>query len=220
MDGGYGLTVTTPGERLPREFFARPAVDVAPDLLGCLVTFGGVTIRLTELEAYAGERDPGSHAFRGMTPRTRPMFGPPGFTYVYFTYGNHWCLNLVVGQVGIAEAVLVRAGEVVAGHDIVRARRVGIRERDWARGPGRLGQALALSGAQTGLDFCRPAVGERIDLVVSRGAGPVPVADVGTGPRVGVSGAGGDGTAYPWRFWIHADPHVSAYRPGRGAHAP
>jgi DNA-3-methyladenine glycosylase len=205
--------VTAP-DALPREFFARPAVEVAPDLLGCLLTYGGVTLRLTELEAYAGERDPGSHAFRGMTPRTRPMFGPAGFTYVYFTYGNHWCLNLVVGEAGTAEAVLVRAGEAVAGHELVRLRRGAARERDWARGPGRLGQALALSGAQTGLDFCRPAIGDPIDLVVTRGETPVHPDQVGVGPRVGVSGAGGDGAAYPWRFWIREDRHVSDYRPG------
>ena len=204
-------------DRLPREFFARPAVEVAPDLLGRLLTYGDVTLRLTELEAYSGERDPGSHAFRGMTPRTRPMFGPAGFTYVYFTYGNHWCLNLVAGETGTAEAVLVRAGEVVAGGDVVRSRRGGARERDWARGPGRLGQALALSGSQTGLDFCRPPLGEPIDLVVSAtwaSGTAVPAAQVGIGPRVGVSGAGGDGAAYPWRFWIRDDRHVSDYRPG------
>ena len=214
MDGGYGRTVTTAPERLPREFFARRAVEVAPDLLGCHLTLGGVTIRLTELEAYAGELDPGSHAYRGITPRTRPMFGPAGFTYVYFTYGNHWCLNLVVGDPGTAAAVLVRAGEVVGGHDVVASRRAGIRERDWARGPGRLGQALGLTGAASGLDFCRPAIGEPIDLRVSRVSGPLPVGDLRAGPRVGVSGPGGDGTAYPWRFWIDGDPHVSAYRPG------
>jgi DNA-3-methyladenine glycosylase len=201
-------------DRLLREFFARPAVEVAPDLLGCHVAYGGVAIRLTELEAYAGERDPGSHAFRGMTPRTRPMFGPAGFTYVYFTYGNHWCLNLVVGETGTAEAVLVRAGEVVEGHELVRSRRGTASERDWSRGPGRLGQALALSGAQSGLDFCRPAIGEPIDLVVSGDGEPVPGSQIAVGPRVGVSGAGGDGTAYPWRFWIRGDRHVSAYRPG------
>jgi DNA-3-methyladenine glycosylase len=211
--GGYRCRVS-PADRLPREFFARPAVEVAPDLLGCLVAYGGVTLRLTEVEAYAGERDPGSHAFRGMTPRTRPMFGPAGFTYVYFTYGNHWCLNLVVGETGSAEAVLLRAGEVVGGHEIVRARRGAAGARDWARGPGRLGQALDLSGAQTGLDFCRPALGETIDLVVSRAATPVTAGQLAVGPRVGVSGAGGDGAAYPWRFWIRDDRHVSAYRPG------
>ncbi|WP_404393209.1 DNA-3-methyladenine glycosylase [Humibacillus xanthopallidus] len=203
----------TSDARLPRAFFARPSVEVAPALLGRHLTFGGVTLRLTELEAYAGGLDPGSHAFRGPTPRTEPMFGPPGFTYVYFTYGHHWCVNLVVGEVGSASAVLVRAGEVLEGHDLVHPRRGGVRERDWARGPGRLGQALAMSGEHTGRDFCRPALGKPIDLVVSEGE-PVPESDVAVGPRVGVSGPGGDGTAYPWRFWVAGDPFVSAYRPG------
>ena len=203
----------TSDTRLPRAFFARPSVEVAPALLGRHLTFGGVTLRLTELEAYAGGLDPGSHAFRGPTPRTEPMFGPPGFTYVYFTYGHHWCVNLVVGEVGSASAVLVRAGEVLEGHDLVHARRGGVRERDWARGPGRLGQALAMTGEHTGRDFCRPALGEPIDLVVSEGE-PVPERGVAVGPRVGVSGPGGDGTAYPWRFWVAGDPFVSAYRPG------
>ncbi|GAB2750207.1 DNA-3-methyladenine glycosylase [Terrabacter koreensis] len=200
-------------ERLPREFFARPSVEVAPELLGRHLSYGGVTLRLTELEAYAGEIDPGSHAFRGMTPRTQPMFGPAGFTYVYFTYGHHWCVNLVAGEVGTAAAVLVRAGEVVAGHGLVRSRRGPVRERDWARGPGRLGQALAMGREQTGLDFCRPLLGEPIDLVVSAGE-PVEAADVRVGPRVGVSGPGGDGARYPWRFWVDGEPSVSAYRPG------
>jgi DNA-3-methyladenine glycosylase len=203
----------TSDARLPREFFARPSVEVAPALLGRHLSFGGVTLRLTELEAYAGGLDPGSHAFRGPTRRTEPMFGPPGFTYVYFTYGHHWCVNLVVGEVGSASAVLVRAGEVLEGHDLVQARRGGVRERDWARGPGRLGQALAMSGEHTGRDFCRPSLGDPIDLVVSEGE-PVPEADVAVGPRVGVSGPGGDGTAYPWRFWVAGDPNVSTYRPG------
>ena len=203
----------TSDTRLPREFFARPSVEVAPALLGRHLSFGGVTLRLTELEAYAGRLDPGSHAFRGPTPRTEPMFGPPGFTYVYFTYGHHWCVNLVVGDAGSASAVLVRAGEVLEGHELVHTRRGGVRERDWARGPGRLGQALAMSGEHTGRDFCRPALGDPIDLVVSEGE-PMSEGDVAVGPRVGVSGPGGDGTAYPWRFWIAGDPFVSAYRPG------
>ena len=203
----------TSDARLPRAFFARPSVEVAPALLGRHLSFGGVTLRLTELEAYAGGLDPGSHAFRGPTPRTEPMFGPPGFTYVYFTYGHHWCVNLVVGEVGSASAVLVRAGEVLEGHDLVHARRGGVRERDWARGPGRLGQALDMGREHTGRDFCRPAIGDPINLVVSEGE-PVAAADVAVGPRVGVSGPGGDGTAYPWRFWVAGDPYVSAYRPG------
>ncbi len=206
-------SVTTVDARLPREFFARPSVEVAPDLLGRYLSFGGVVLRLTEVEAYAGELDPGSHAYRGVTPRTRPMFGPAGFTYVYFTYGHHWCVNLVVGQEGSASAVLLRAGEVVAGTELVRQRRGLVRERDWARGPGRLGQALAMTKEHTGRDFCRPLLGEPIDLVVTEGE-PVEPRQLRIGPRVGVSGPGGDGTAYPWRFWVDGDPSVSAYRPG------
>ena len=199
--------------RLPRSFFARPSLELAPALLGRHLSFGGVTVRLTEVEAYAGGLDPGSHAFRGPTPRTAPMFGPAGFTYVYFTYGHHWCVNLVAGEAGSASAVLLRAGEVIEGHDLVSVRRGGVRERDWTRGPGRLGQALALSGEHSGRDFCVPPLGEPIDLVVSEGH-PVPAAAVAAGPRVGVSGPGGDGAAYPWRFWVEGDPSVSAYRPG------
>jgi DNA-3-methyladenine glycosylase len=202
------------GERLPRDFFARPVLEVAPDLLGCHVTHAGVTVRLTEVEAYAGMVDPGSHAYRGPTPRTRVMFGPAGFLYVYFTYGNHWCANLVCGHEGSAEAVLLRGAEVVDGFDEVRERRGGARERDWCRGPGRLGQALALGGDETGRDFCRPPIGDPVDLVVSSPACGVDRSAVRTGPRVGVSGPGGDATSFPWRFWLEGEPTVSAYRPG------
>ncbi|KGN34530.1 3-methyladenine DNA glycosylase [Knoellia sinensis KCTC 19936] len=201
---------------LPREFFARPVLDVSRDLLGAHLTHGGVTIRVTETEAYAGHGvDPGSHAFRGETPRTAPMFGPPGVTYVYFTYGMHWMLCLVTGELGTAEAVLVRAGEVVDGHDVAAARRPGIRERDWCRGPARLATTLALDGSHTGRDFCHPPLGPvpSIDLTVATGE-PRPDHTIRSGPRVGVSGPGGDGTAYPWRFWTDGEPTVSAYRPG------
>ncbi|MEO7753702.1 MAG: DNA-3-methyladenine glycosylase [Terracoccus sp.] len=199
------------GELLGRHFFARPVLAVSRDLLGCHLTHGGVTVRITETEAYAGHLDPGSHAYRGETPRTRPMFGPPGFTYAYFTYGNHWMLCLVTGAVGEAEAVLVRAGEVVGGEDLVRRRRSRVTRRDWTRGPGRLAQALALTGADTGRDFCHPPLGEPIDLTVTAGVGPDVVR---VGPRVGVSGPGGDGEAFPWRFWAEGEPSVSTYRPG------
>lgn len=200
---------------LPREFFARPVLDVARHLLGTHLTHAGVTIRVTETEAYAGHRDPGSHAFRGPTPRTAPMFGPAGVTYVYFSYGMHWMLCLVTGEPGTAEAVLIRAGEVVDGHDLAAERRAGIRERDWARGPARLASTLALDGTHTWRDFTQPALGdvEPIDLTITAGE-PVPDSLVRTGPRVGVSGPGGDGTAYPWRFWVDEDPTVSVYRPG------
>lgn len=197
--------------RLPREALARPVLDVAPDLLGCLLTAGGVTVRLTEVEAYAGTADPGSHAFRGRTTRTEVMFGPPGHLYVYFTYGMHWCANLVTGAEGAASAVLLRAGEVLAGQEIAAARRAGIRERDWARGPARLASTLGLGREDNGVDVCGPAVEPRLELARQ----PVEAGLIRTGPRVGVSGLGGDGTAYPWRFWIEGEPTVSVYRPGR-----
>ena len=196
---------------VPREELARPVLDVAPDLLGALLTAGGVTVRLTEVEAYAGAVDPGSHAFRGRTPRTEVMFGPPGHLYVYFTYGMHWCANLVTGVEGAASAVLLRAGEVVAGHDVAAARRPGIRERDWARGPARLAATRGLGRDDNGVDVCGPAPEPRLE----RPGEGVDPALIRTGPRVGVSGPGGDGAAYPWRFWIDADPTVSVYRPGR-----
>ncbi|MEI2777834.1 MAG: DNA-3-methyladenine glycosylase [Tetrasphaera sp.] len=204
--------------RLPRAFFARHVLEVAPDLLGRNLAHAGVTVRITETEAYAGEAgDPGSHAFRGWTPRTAPMFGPAGLTYVYFTYGMHWMLCLVTGRDGGAQAVLIRAGEVIAGHEIAAARRPGVAQRDWCRGPARLATTLALDGSHTGLDFCRPPLrrpGLRsIDLVLRAGSSADP-ALIRTGPRVGVSGPGGDGSAYPWRFWIDAEPTVSPYRPG------
>lgn len=210
---GYRLSVSAT-TRLPREFFARSSLELAPALLGCRLWHAGVTVRITEAEAYAGELDPGSHAYRGVTPRTRPMFGPPGFLYVYFTYGNHWCLNVVAGESGSAAAVLVRGAEVVAGEDLARERRPGVRERDWCRGPGRLTKTLAIAGDQSGKDLCVPPLGDPAEAVISGPCEPVDAASVRSGPRVGVSGPGGDGTAYPWRFWIEGEPTVSAYRPG------
>lgn len=200
------------GRRLPRSFFARDVLTVAPALLGCTVARGGVTVRLTEVEAYAGFRaDPGSHAYRGRTPRTAPMFGPPGVTYVYFTYGMHWCLNLVTGPEGSAQAVLLRAGEVVGGAAAAAARRPGVAPRDWCRGPARLAATLGLTGADTGLDFC----GSNPPLVVRTAAAGVDAGATRTGPRVGVAGAGGDAEAHPWRFWVEGEPTVSAYRPAK-----
>src|SRR5499427_4883922 len=141
---------------LPRDFFARPSVEVAPDLLGCVLEHqteaGLVAVRLTEVEAYAGRSDPASHAYRGKTQRNAVMFGPPGHAYVYFTYGMHFCVNMVcLGEEGSASAVLLRAGAVITGEDLARARRTRgpipegrarIASRDLARGPARLCQAL------------------------------------------------------------------------------
>ncbi|HET7407755.1 MAG TPA: DNA-3-methyladenine glycosylase [Mycobacteriales bacterium] len=190
---------------LPREFYDRPVLEVARDLLGAVVTHRGVAVRLAEVEAYAGALDPASHAYRGPTTRNATMFGPPGHAYVYFTYGMHWCMNLVCGPPGQAFAVLLRAGEVVDGLPCARERRPAARrDRDLARGPARLTQALGVDRSCDGFDVTTP-VG---DLVVREGA-PVPDDEVRTGPRVGVTAA----ADRPWRFWVADDPTVSDYRP-------
>lgn len=194
---------------LPADWYARPVLDVARDLLGCLVVHdsaeGRVAVRLSEVEAYAGQADPGSHAYRGPTRRTAVMFGPPGHAYVYFSYGMHWCMNLVCRPEGTASAVLLRAGEVVEGLDLARTRRAGARDRDLARGPARLTRALGISG---GLDGS-PVTAADGPLRVCAGT-PVPTAAIRSGPRVGVAGAG---STQPWRFWVDGDPSVSIYRP-------
>lgn len=177
-----------------------------------MIRSGDVAIRLTEVEAYAGSEDPGSHAYRGPTPRTRIMFGDAGFAYVYFSYGMHHCLNVVCGPVGTASAVLLRGGEVVDGLEAARSRRDVGRgtphlERDLARGPARLASALGVDLHHKGVDLCDPTSLVRLETSAAlRGA------VVETGPRVGVSGPGGDGTTYPWRFWLAGDPTVSTYR--------
>jgi DNA-3-methyladenine glycosylase len=193
------------------EVLAGDVLDVARTLLGARLTHGGVTVRLTEVEAYAGSDDPGSHAYRGRTPRNEVMFGPPGRLYVYFTYGMHWCANVVTGVEGLASAVLLRAGEVVGGRDTAAARRVGVRERDWARGPARLATTLGLGRDQNGLDLLDPATVGRLHV----GAEPMPTPRIRSGPRVGVRGPGGDADAHPWRFWLEGEPTVSAYRAAR-----
>ena len=189
----------------------RGPLEVARDLLGVHLVAGGVTLRLTEVEAYHGPADPGSHGYRGMTPRTEVMFGPSGRVYVYRSYGIHWCVNVVCGAKGECAAVLLRAGEVVRGHDLVAARRPDVRHRDLARGPGRLTKALGISGEDNGASV----VGRRAPFALRAPSEGVPEAVVRTGPRVGVSGPGGDGRTHPWRFWIDGERTVSPYRPGR-----
>jgi DNA-3-methyladenine glycosylase len=179
-----------------------PVEQVAPALLGCLLVAHGVTLRLTEVEAYAGEGlDPASHAHRGRTPRTEIMFGPAGRLYVYFTYGMHWCANVVTGPEGEASAVLLRAGEVVDGLPDARARRPGAADRDLCRGPARLARALALDAAVLDADLLDPASAVRLVAGTHDG-------EVLAGPRVGVS----QGAATPWRFWLAGEPSVSPYR--------
>lgn len=189
----------------------RPATEVAPRLLGATLRGRGVAIRLTEVEAYLGEgEDPGSHAFRGPTPRNAAMFGPSAHLYVYLSYGMHVCGNIVVGDEGTASAVLLRAGEVVDGIDIARARRLTSRtDRDLARGPGRLCAALGITLADTGSPLIDgPFRLEVDDARLSRSL-------VRSGPRTGVSGEGGS-DRFPWRFWVDGDPTVSPYK----RHAP
>jgi DNA-3-methyladenine glycosylase len=165
-----------------------------------------VAVRLTEVEAYEGLDDPASHAFRGPTPRTAVMFGPPGHLYTYFTYGMHWCANVVCGADGTAAAVLLRAGEVVAGVDAARRRRPAARrDADLARGPARLAACLGLTAEHNGVDLLDPAAMVRIESMGSRRP-----RGIETGPRVGISVA----VDRPWRFWLTAEPTVSAYKAG------
>ena len=199
----------------PRDFFARLSVPVAPDVLGCVLEHqteaGLVAVELTEVEAYAGASDPASHSYRGKTARNAVMFGPPGHAYVYFTYGMHFCVNVVCAGNGSASAVLFRAGRIVAGEQLARARRTRegkmIAFRDLARGPARLCQALDIDRSLDGTDLCVPDSPLRMrwpdTSTTDRSA------KIATGPRVGVSQA----AERPWRFWIEGDPTVSVYRP-------
>ncbi|UFU05062.1 DNA-3-methyladenine glycosylase [Ruania halotolerans] len=217
-----GLAQTDPPEPLD---LSAPSTAVAPALLGAVISRGTgadrVAVRIVEVEAYRGGDDPGSHAYRGRTARNATMFGPPGHVYVYRHLGLHHCVNVVCSPEGTATAVLLRAGEVVAGEELAWQRRLdsGVcrRSEDLARGPARLAVVLGLTLADDGLD-----------LQVTSGL-PVTTADdatgqlvltttmeqgqTRTGPRVGVSGIAGT-DAYPWRYWIDGDPHVSPFRAG------
>nr|WP_255574164.1 DNA-3-methyladenine glycosylase [Austwickia sp. TVS 96-490-7B] len=202
-------------EPLGPSFFDRSVLQVAPNLLGCVISHGAVSVRLTEVEAYDGANDPGSHAYRGMTPRTAVMFGPPGSLYVYFTYGMHFCVNLVCGPQGQAAAVLLRAGEVVSGEGTARCRRGARHGVDWsgpardlARGPARLAVCLGLGREQNGWVLSAPGC-----AVTVRSGEPASEEALRTGPRVGVAGPGGEGADFPWRFWVAGEHTVSTYRP-------
>jgi len=185
---------------------ARPVEIAAPALLGCLVVAGDVTLRVTEVEAYDGVGlDAASHAHRGRTARNAVMFGRPGVAYVYFTYGMHWCLNVVCGPEGTASAVLLRAGSIVEGLEVARTRRPRSTDRDLARGPARLTQALGLTGAHNGVDL----LAERAPVRLLPPAKRTVAIDVRSGPRVGVVGE----PDRPWRFWLGGEPTVSVYRP-------
>ncbi len=194
---------------LPATFYARPSLEVARDLLGCLLTDGDVTVRLVEVEAYAGMSDPASHSFRGKTARNEIMWGPPGKLYVYFTYGMHWCMNAVCGGEGVPSAVLLRAGEVIGGHHIAAGRRPDTRERDLGRGPARLARLLGITGEDNGVDL----TGAPAPLALLAGE-RVPDPLVRTGPRVGLNPRMGEAAHWPWRYWVFGSPAVSEFRPG------
>jgi DNA-3-methyladenine glycosylase len=179
-------------------------------LLGATLWSGSVGVRIVEVEAYGGDpagpwHDPAAHSGRGRTPRNSVMFGPPGVLYVYFSYGMHICVNVTSGPDGIASAVLLRAGEVVAGHDTVRARRPAARtDAGLARGPGNFGSALGITLDDYGIRLFDPQSPIRLEF----GAEITDPAAIGVGPRVGVSLA----ADRPWRLWLRDSPAVSAYR--------
>jgi DNA-3-methyladenine glycosylase len=180
---------------------SAPVAEVAPTLLGATLRHGAVAVRLTEVEAYEGATDAASHAYRGRTPRNAVMFGPPGHLYVYFSYGMHWAANVICGPEGEASGILLRAGEVIDGIPVARSRRGRSADRDLARGPGRLCQALGLNAEHNGTFLF--------------GNGPVSLEPplrqpemIMVGPRVGVSVE----ADRPWRFWIAGSRHVSDYK--------
>jgi DNA-3-methyladenine glycosylase len=197
---------------LPRTFYRRDSRALAPELLNKLLVRAEpgaprLAARIVEVEAYCGAEDPGSHAYRGMTRRNAVMFGPPGHLYVYFTYGMHWCANVVGHVPGDASAVLLRAAAPVEGIDVMRARRVKARrDVDLCAGPARLCQAFGLTGAHDGVDLTKGTL-----RIVDDGT-PPPAAPVVT-TRVGLRAGQGDDS--PWRYLVPGDAHIS--RGPRGA---
>ena len=189
---------------LPRRFYARDSLVVAPELIGCTLvrrdapggTIGGVIV---EVEAYRGADDPASHAFRGETPRTRSMFGPPGRAYVYFIYGMHHCLNIVTGPAGTGQAVLLRALEPTLGLARWRELRPDVALARAGAGPGLAARALGLTRADDGLDLLGPV------LVIRPRRPDVAPPPIARGPRIGLSSA----RELPWRFWWEGHPSVS-----------
>ena len=190
-----------------RTILRESAQVVAPQLLGALVESdvdpGRVVARIVEVEAYGGVGDdPGSHAFRGQTPRNSTMFADAGLAYVYFTYGMHWCMNVTTGPAGVAGAVLIRAAHVESGLDIARTRRPGSSDRDLARGPARLTKALGIDGRHDGVDLLATTSPVRLRLGKAANSWEA-------SPRTGV---GGDGALTAWRYFLPGEPAVSPYR--------
>jgi len=188
--------------RLPRGFYRRDSRELAPLLLGKVLVVGRRRARIVEVEAYAGVEDAGSHAYRGQTRRNRVMFGPPGHLYVYFTYGMHWCANVVASVDGVGQAVLLRGAAPVAGLDEMRAARPAARrDRDLCSGPARLCQALGIGPAEDGADLVRPTPGGPW----LGDDGTPPPADPAVSTRIGLT----RGAEHPWRWYVRDDPNVS-----------
>ena len=199
-------------EAVAREDLEGNPVVVAPWLLNKVLVHGGRAGRIVEVEAYHGANDAASHAYRGRTPRTVVMFGPPGFLYVYFTYGMHWCANVVCGPDGEAAAVLIRALAPLAGLDEMwQARPAARLERDLCNGPAKLCQALGISGEDSGTDLLASPPRRRAGGVAAPAGvrllddGTPPPRRPGRGPRIGIKEA----TDKRWRFWVAGDPSVS-----------
>jgi DNA-3-methyladenine glycosylase len=195
--------------RVPRGALAADPLDVAPYLLGKLLAHGTRVGRIVEVEAYHGELDPASHAFRGRTARNATMFGRAGLLYVYFSYGMHWCANIVCGEEGVARAVLLRALEPVSGVEEMAAaraarRRTGLAppERDLCRGPGNLTTALGIGKDDDGVDLLSAASPIRL---LDDGTPPPIGAALAMGPRVGITRA----ADVEWRFWVAGSRYVS-----------
>ena len=195
--------------RLGKSFYARDAISVARDLVGCLFFHrqheGLVGLRLVETEAYRGAIDPGSHGYGGMTERTRSMFGPPGRLYVYFTYGMHWCVNVVCAKEGVCGAVLLRAGEPACGIELMRRRRGGRADRLLAAGPGRLAQAMGVDKRHDGASLLRGgsfwcAEDEETRRLRER-------EEPARTTRIGL--ASGRGDELEWRFVLRGHPYAS-----------
>lgn len=187
--------------RVPRAFYRRDSRAVAPELLNKVLVHGDRSVRIVEVEAYAGREDPASHAYRGESPRNRTMFGRPGLLYVYFTYGMHWCANVVCGDEGEATAVLVRAGAPLTGVDAMRAARpVARRDADLCSGPAKLCQALAIDGGFDGADLVTGDQGVRL-----LDDGTAPPTRPGRGPRIGIRA----GVEHRWRWYVRGDPNLS-----------
>ncbi len=186
---------------ISRRLLAGDPLDVAPRLLNTLLVCGERVVRIVEVEVYRGADDPASHAFRGATKRNATMFGPAGLLYVYFTYGMHWCANVVCRPEKVAGAVLLRAGAPLCGlEEMAAARPAARRERDLCSGPAKLCQALGITGAHDGADLLTGDLGIRLCT-----DGTEPPQDPGNGPRIGITRA----AELPWRWWVPGDPNVS-----------